>query len=264
MSRRKRFLDWLMTLCILGNGGLYAQDAQELWTPGSFSGWHIIVLDAGRVAPTDQEVFTWEDSVLHVYGAAAAGSEQVFAELVTDSLYANYRLMLEYRWGKKKFRPRHEFVRDAGVVVHVFDTTAFWASGIECQIQEGDTGDAWLIGARGASTVQPVVRNFDPDGRPEMRGGEAGQRFARFHRAYSWERPGWNEVVIEAIEDTVSFLVNGHLVNRVTRLQRPSADSGEWVPLRRGHILLQAEGAEVFYRRLRLTPLPLRGYSRTP
>ena len=33
--------------------------------------------------------------------------------------YKDYRLSLEYKWGEKKFPPRLEAVRDAGLLYHV-------------------------------------------------------------------------------------------------------------------------------------------------
>lgn len=222
--------------------------AQPVRTPlladGSLTGWHVLVQGKGEMATKDQPYFIWEDSTLHALGRLEEGSEQAFAALVTDSIYGSYRLHVEYKWGGKKFAPRTEAVRDAGILFHVFDTDVFWPSGLECQIQEGDTGDAWLIAARATSTRS--------EGDYFAAGGESltrsGERYARFSRSYFWERPGWNTVELEVDGPTARFYVNGHHVNTLTDTRRPGSEEHQWVPLEQGHIALQAEGAELWYR----------------
>ena len=81
-------------------------------------------------------------------------------------------------------------------------------------------------------------------------------RFARFHRGYCWETPEWN--VFEVIVDgpNAVFKVNGRVVNEIIGAEYPCPETGNWIPLTKGKILLQAEGAEIFYRNIVLTPLP--------
>ncbi len=238
---------------LVGGTTLAAQDgaATPLLYDAALTGWHVIIDGQGEVAVDEQTHFVWEDSLLHALPAAQAGSKQAFAALVTDSVYGAYRLHVEYKWGEKKFAPRNGSVRDAGILFHVYDTSIFWPSGLECQIQEGDTGDAWLIGARATSTLQDDTRTFSPDGKPERR---AGERYIRFARSFSWEQPGWNTVELDVDGDTASFYVNGHLVNTITKTQQAGPESGVWVPLREGRIALQAEGAEILYRNVLISP----------
>jgi hypothetical protein len=105
--------------------------------------------------------------------------------LITLKSYSRYVLSLEYKWGERKFAPRNEFVRDAGIIFHMHGPDVIWPSGVECQIQEGDTGDLWTINTQAISTVQPNIRNYEPapGGKPDTRGiGPKG--FARFHRSH--------------------------------------------------------------------------------
>ena len=182
-------------------------------------------------------------------------SKQPFGELITEKEYENYILSLEYKWGDKKFKPRDENVRDAGVVFHVFDEDIFWASGAECQIQEGDTGDLWLIGVRGSTTIDFSNQHYDPKGDTFTKGEDPKKRYQSFPRNWFWEKTGWNKIVIEVKEDTAKFMVNGKVVNEVFDLARYDEDSKEWKPLTKGKILLQAEGAEIFYRNIYLKSL---------
>ncbi|CAH1002466.1 hypothetical protein LEM8419_03345 [Neolewinella maritima] len=235
----------LLVVLLLFTTPAFAQtDRTPLLTDAALTGWHIIVRDQGPIPTADQPYFVWEDSLLHVLGTPEAGSAQPFAALVSDSSYTRYRLHIEYKWGEKKFAPRTEAVRDAGVLFHVFDTTIFWPSSLECQIQEGDTGDAWLIGTR-ATSRRGQGNDFAPDGAEQIRTGE---RYVRFTRSASYEQPGWNTIELEVDGPTASFYVNGHHVNTITDTRRPGSTDDQWIPLTAGPIGLQAEGAEVYYR----------------
>lgn len=227
-------------------------EAFALFNGENLDGWHT----AYRFPEMDQDLFKVRDGMIHVLGKQADGSEQSFAGLITDDEYSDYVLRLEYRWGDKKFRPRHEFVRDAGVILHVHGEEKIWPYGVECQIQEGDTGDIWAIGTQVTSTVNPVIRNYAPGGPAVTRGGTGEKPFARFHRGYSWETPGWNQLELRVRGDHAVFIVNGHVVNEAIDMKYWNEAEGSWQPLTRGRILLQAEGAEIFYRNISLAPLP--------
>ena len=59
--------------------------------------------------------------------------------------------------------------------------------------------------------------------------------------------------------DTAVHIVNGKTNMKITRARRPVPDKpGEWQPLSRGRIVLQAEGAEVMYRNIEVQPLKKR------
>ena len=73
-------------------------------------------------APAPSTIFKVEEGAIHVYPTQPAGSEQPNAYLETDADYKDYVLSLEYRWGEKKFAPRLNLVRDAGLLYHVHRT----------------------------------------------------------------------------------------------------------------------------------------------
>jgi hypothetical protein len=227
-------------------------EPQSLFNGQDLSGWKVAVGDKGLVER--QDIFVVRDGLIHVYPTQEHGSKQPYAGIVTERTYGHYRLSLEYKWGENKFQPRLDMVRDAGIMFHVHGPVTMWPNSVECQIQEGDTGDLWIVGAQASSPVQDVIRNHSPRGKIETRGG-LQPRFARFHRAYSWETPGWNTVVVEVHGDQAWFFVNGQLVNEARDMKRWDEAQKQWVPLDHGPILLQAEGAELFYRNIRIEEL---------
>jgi hypothetical protein len=228
-----------------------------LFNGRNLDGWEVVVGDKGVVA--NQNLVQVVDGVIHVYKDAVDGSEQPFGYLLTIAEYGEYRLSLEYKWGTKKFAPRADAdtVRDAGVCYHVRAPLEIWPTSVECQIQEGDTGDVWAIHTQVTSTIHSDIMNYCPaeDGGIETTRGDDPRGYRRFLRSYCYEQPGWNRVELIVSGDRATYLVNGHVANRVTKLKSWDEATASWQPLTKGKILLQAEGAEIFYRNVTIQPL---------
>ena len=162
---------------------------EELFNGKNLEGWYQIVDGNG----TDKNLFKTEGGTIHAYSDQAENSIQSFGALITDKEFENYVLSLEYKWGDKKFKPRENSVRDAGVLIHMYGESVIWPAGIECQVQEGDTGDLWIIKSRASSKVDPAIRAYDENGLVNTLGAK-GMDYNRFPRSYCWEKPGWNGV----------------------------------------------------------------------
>jgi Domain of Unknown Function (DUF1080) len=229
-----------------------------LFNGRNLDGWYVYLQDRPAGAP--QDIVQVNDGVIHLYKDAAATTPQPFGYLITNAEYSDYHLTLEYQWGRKKFAPRAgaDTVRDAGVCYHVLAPDVIWPTSVECQIQEGDTGDVWLIHTRATSHVHRDNMNSWTVGQPggvDLTKGDNPTGYQRFLRSYCYEQPGWNRVELIVRGDTATYLVNGHIANRVTGLKHWDAAAASWQPLTKGKILLQAEGAEIFYRNITLQPL---------
>ncbi len=238
---------------------LPAGTTTPLFNGRDLSGWDVFLGERPPGEP--QKVVQVSDGVIHMYKDAPEGSTQPHGYLITQAEYADYRLSLEYKWGGKKFAPRAEpdVARDAGLCFHVQPPDVVWPVSVECQIQEGDTGDAWLIKTRATSRVHPDTQGYWPvkrNGGVEVTKGDKPNVYRRFIRYYCHERPDWNRVEIVVHGDKATYFVNGQLVNEVTAMKRWNEATGEWLPLTKGKILLQAEGAEILYRNVILEPLP--------
>lgn len=228
-----------------------------LFNGRDLSGWDVFL---GERPPGEiQNVIQVSDGVIHIYKDAPEGSAQPMGYMITQAEFSDYRLSLEYKWGGKKLAPRAEpdVARDSGVCFHVQPPDVVWPVSVECQIQEGDTGDAWLIKTRATSRVHADTQGYWPakrSGGTEVTKGEP-KMYRRFIRYYYHERPEWNRLEIVVRGDRASYFVNGQLVNEVTAMKRWNEATGEWLPLTKGKILLQAEGAEILYRNVVLEPL---------
>ncbi len=229
------------------------EDEIQLFNGKDFTGWEVLVGEES-IPLEEQEIFSVKEGEIHVYPTQKGGSKQPFAGLVTKRSFENYHLKVDFKWGKKKFAPRANAVRDAGVLVHVMDANKIWPASVELQIQEGDTGDLWIIGAQAKSKIDGASFTYSPKGSLVTRPEDVSRPYSKVSRSYSWERPGWNMVELIVRGDHAIFKVNGRIVNEAIDCRKVEAD-GSVSPLVNGRILLQAEGSEVFYRNVVLLPL---------
>lgn len=156
--------------------------------------------------------------------------------LISDLSYANYRLVVEYRWSGEP--------GNCGVLVHASTPRRLYGmfpQSIECQMHAGNAGDFWCIGENIAVDNMESRR-----GVPDTWGVEEGQaRRVRNTTDGSENAPGeWNKMVIECRGTSVDVWVNGDLVNQGFDCTASS-----------GSIAIQAEGAACEFRKLELTSL---------
>jgi hypothetical protein len=239
-----RVLGVVLALLALGAGAVAAQEPAT----DAFGDWYRFLPSTGRdVDPLG--VLRIEDGALHVLDLPAADAMQEFGYLATYREYSNYHLRLQYRWGSKKFAPRAADKLDAGVLYHVVGPDVVWPRSVECQIQEGDTGDVFLLAGTGASTT--VVA---PDTAGDRQYLEGGAPYTQVDGRIIKGAPldsltDWNTVELVVTGSEAAHIVNGRVVARVDSMTQPDpAEPNQRVPLASGRIVLQAEGAEITYR----------------
>jgi len=70
------------------------------------------------------------------------------------------------------------------------------------------------------------------------------------------DRNGWNQLELVLDGDPITQLVNGRAVMRAWDVKQPSQQAPtQFVPVSSGRIMLQAEGAEVWFRNVQMRPL---------
>jgi hypothetical protein len=201
----------------------YAQKTQPLFNGKDLTGWYSFLKNRGKNNDS-AGVFSVKDGMLHITG-------QEFGYIVTERKFTDFHLVVEFKWGEKKYPPRENRVRDNGILYYVVDSDKVWPRSIECQIQEGDCGDFWLIdsvtivmdGARTQPTRNTrIIKKKDN----EMPAGE------------------WNKLEIIAQKGKCTHIMNGVIVNE-----------GTDASLRTGRILIQSEGAEIYFRKIEIKEL---------
>ncbi len=235
--------------------------AISLFNGKDLTGWYTYIRDRGRgVDP--KNVFTVRDGMIRISG-------QEYGCITTERGFKDYRLVAEYKWGKQTHGGRKDRARDSGILLHsVGKDGAFgrvWMYSIECQLIEGGTGDILVVGDKSkrfyvtcevADEKQGKCYVYQPGGkRATIHSG----RINWFGRDPEWrdvkgfrgecdvEKPvgQWNRIECVAKGKTITVILNGATVNRAVDVQP-----------RKGKIQIQSEGAEIFFRKIELIPLP--------
>ncbi len=198
---------------------------QPLFNGKNLSGWYVF-LEKRQKNEDPAKVFTVEDGLLHVSG-------KEFGYICTEKVYRNYHLTVEFKWGTNRYAPRENAKRDNGIMYHIPRETEdrVWPVGIECQIQEGDVGDFWLVGG---TTIEVDGKRNEPG------------PWVRMPKKRDAEKPfgEWNRVEVISKDGICTHIVNGVTVA-----------AGINPSVREGKILLQTEGAETFFRKVELEEL---------
>jgi 3-keto-disaccharide hydrolase len=193
-------------------------------------------------------------------------SGEVFGELRTKESFKDYHLKFQFKWGEKKWPPRDrpETKRDSGLLYHVHAEPGAegrtWARSVELQIQEGDVGDLYAVGSaiavrsKARPGVTPAIYDYDPTGEWFYFSQSHGSS-GRCVKQPDNEKPTgeWNTVELIAFGEDSIHIVNGKVVMRLHGPQRIDTKLPEVVTS--GPIILQSEGAEVFYRDIQVRPI---------
>jgi hypothetical protein len=199
----------------------------SLFNGKDLTGWHVDVPNPNNEEL--KETFIVRDGKLVSLG-------QPNGHLITDAKYENYRLQVEYRFAATP--------GNCGVLVHASTPRALYKmfpKSIEVQMNHGEAGDFWCIVED--ITVPDMEKRRGPK---ETWGITEGKARRILNLTDNSEKPPgqWNTMVIECFKDAIKVWVNGDLVN-----------FGTGCTATKGQIALQAEGSEVEFRKLTLTPI---------
>lgn len=238
-----------------------AQDVIHLFNGKNLDGWYTFIKGRGRHQDPNK-IFTVKDGMLHING-------EEWGCITTNEEFKDYKLVVEYKWGTKTYGSRKDNARDNGILFHSqgedggYDGT--WMHSIECNVIEGGTGDFIVVGNKTndfmlicpvATETQNGSYIYQPGGDPVTINSGRINWFARdpgwkdikgFRGKNDVEKPvgEWNKLECIIRNSEIYIYLNGVLVNYAI-YSKPST----------GRIQIQAEGAEIFYRRVDLTPLP--------
>jgi len=199
---------------------------QSLFNGEDLSGWHVDV-PAMDDNPEAINPFIVRDGMLVSLGTPPG-------HLITDSVFQDYRLDVEYRFAGEP--------GNCGVLVHASTPRALYGmfpKSLEVQMMHENAGDFWCI-----------VENITVPNMEERRGPkeEWGITEGKARRVKNLtddsENPvgEWNNMIVECVDDEIKVWVNGDLVNY-----------GYDCTATKGQIAVQAEGSEVEFRKLELT-----------
>lgn len=204
------------------------QKPVELFNGKDLTGWHMDVPALDK-DPNGPKPFIVRNGLL--VSLASPGGH-----LITDKKYENYKVEVEYRFSATP--------GNCGILVHASKLRRLYEmfpQSMEVQMQSGDAGDFWCIGE------DIEVPDMESRRGPKNRWGVDGDKLRRIKNLTDKsENPvgDWNRMVVECKADQIRVWVNGDLVNH-----------GRKATASKGHIAVQAEGSEVEFRKIILTPL---------
>ena len=206
-----------------------------------------------------RKVFTVHDGLLHFSGDG-------MGYVATEKEYRDYRVVVEYKWGTRT--DGGKYVRNSGVLLHGTGPEGgggggAWMPSIECQLAQGCVGDLIAIRGKDVPVSLTVETVLGPDRRPRWKKGGTPTVYSGKQFWWSNHDPDFQELLdtrgkqdlesplgewtrVECVADgkRLSISVNGVQVNEATEVF-PSS----------GHILLQCEGFEIYFRKFELHPL---------
>ena len=207
---------------------LSGKKSKSLFNGKDLTGWHVDIpkMDEDPNMPT---AFIVRDGLLVSLGTPRG-------HLITDKVYQDYRLEVEYRFAGKP--------GNCGILAHASTPRALYKmfpKSIEVQMNHQHAGDFWCIVED--ITVPDMVERRGPK---EEWGITEGKKRRILNLTDGSENPvgEWNTMVIECLNNAVMVWVNGDLVNHGTDCTAS-----------KGQIAIQAEGSEVEFKKLELIPI---------
>ena len=224
-AMKKFFLTLLLPSIIFS---CTSQTTVSLFNGKDLEGWHVDVpaLDSIPVATSP---FIIRDGLL-----VSLGTPQ--GHLITDKEYMDFRLDVEYRFAGEP--------GNCGVLVFASTPRSLYKmfpKSIEVQMMHDNAGDFWCI-------VEDIeVENMEERRGPKEDWGITEGKARRIKNLTDdSENPlgEWNHMTIECLKNKIKVWVNGDMVNQ-----------GYNATVDYGQIALQAEGAEVEFRKIELSPI---------
>jgi len=202
--------------------------SQGLFNGRDLGGWHVDVPKVDK-DPNVKSPFIVRDGLPVSLGTPNG-------HLISDAVYQDYRLEVQYRFVGKP--------GNCGILVHASTPRALYGmfpKSIEVQMFHKNAGDFWCI-VEDISVPDMEQRR----GPKEQWGITEGKKRRILNLTDGSEKPvgEWNTMVIECLDNSIMVWVNGDLVNH-----------GFDCTAAKGQIALQAEGSEVEFRKVQLTPI---------
>lgn len=225
---KKHLLYLIVAMFILSNAQISMAQTISLFNGKNLDGWHVDVPEMDTSASAINP-FIVRDGML-----VSLGEPQ--GHLITDAQYENFRLEVEYRFAGKP--------GNCGVLVYASTPRSLYQmfpKSIEVQMMHKNAGDFWCI-------VEDIsVPDMEKRRGPKEKWGitEGKERRIKNLTEGSEHKVGdWNTLVIECLDREIKVWVNGDMVNH-----------GFDCSVNKGQIAVQAEGSEVEFRKLALTPI---------
>lgn len=246
--------------------------SKEHWRPlfngKDLSGWDSYIGpdldDNGK--PTTTVPVGLNNDPRHVFTVVPDNGENVirvsgqnWGGIITKNEFENYHLQLQFKWGSLSWGQKKGKKKDSGLLYHSVGKYGAdygaWMRAQELQIEEGNTGDYW--GCAGGEADIPADKKsetdyiYDPRG-TLLRFSQGSKQGRHCVKQSDAENPSgqWNTLDLYCHGDTSIHVVNGKVMMVLYHNQQ--SQDGKDLPLTKGRIQLQSEGAELFFKDIRI------------
>ncbi len=184
-------------------------------------------------------------------------SGENWGAISTKKEYSDFHLQLMFKWGQLTWGQKKNKKKDSGLLYFsVGDYGAdygAWMRSQEFQIEQGNCGDYW--GVAGGMEDVPVTKKsdseyvYDPSG--ELISFSATAKVGRhcIKRGDAENAAGeWNTLDLYCHGDTSVHVINGKVMMMLYHSSQ--LQNAQVLPLIKGKLQIQSEGAEVFYKHI--------------
>ena len=186
-------------------------------------------------------------------------SGEHFGAIATLASYENYHFQMMFKWGELTWIPKKGKKKDSGLLYHSVGPWGadfgYWMRSQEFQVEETNCGDYWGVAGGMEDTRAHKINDsmyvYDPKG--EWYRFQAGTTVGRrCIKAGDAEKPSgeWNQLDLFTHGDTSVHVINGHLM--MILYHSSQLEGGKIIPLVKGRIQIQSEGAEIFIKNIRI------------
>ena len=176
--------------------------------------------------------------------------------------YRDFHLQLQFKWGKLRWGQKKGKKMDSGVLYFSVGGNGAdygaWMRSQEFQVEQGNCGDYW--GVAGGMEDIPVIKKSDseyiynpsgqmktfsansPVGRHCIKNGDAENATGE-----------WNTLDLYCHGDTSVQMINEKVM--MVLYNSRQFENGHAIPLVKGKIQIQSEGAEIYYKDIMIEPL---------
>jgi hypothetical protein len=226
MKSSNIFLSLIVVLIFSLSDGI--GQTRSLFNGKDLEGWHVDVPEMDD-NPDAINPFIVRNGMLVSLGTPGG-------HLITDDIFQNYRLHIEYRFAGEP--------GNCGVLVHASTPRALYEmfpQSLEVQMMHKNAGDFWCIVED--ITVPDMEKRRGPKEEWGITEGKK-RRIPNLTKGSENKVGEWNTMVVECKGNEIKVWVNDDFVNH-----------GYDCTADKGQIAVQAEGSEVEFRKLEITPL---------
>lgn len=180
---------------------------------------------------------------------------EIYGGISTKQEYGNYHFKAKFKWGQKKWGSPSSN-RDSGILYHCVGPQGTyanaWMSSLQSQIQETHFGD--FIAMRDVAaqahvdSIHLVKGEIRGIYNPKAKLIDVGRALKNEDR----EKPvgEWNTLEVICLGTSSIHIINGKVVSAIENAKSTLKETPQ--PLSSGRILLQSEGAEAYYKEIRI------------